>query len=261
MNPGRASLPLLCLALALAGCATVPSDPAARAEFRANHDPIEPLNRKIFSFNLALDRFLIKPLAQGYQKVIPEEGRNALRHFLDNLNEPIVLANTLLQGRFKDARTTGCRFIVNSTAGIGGLADVASHHHLPKQIGDLGQTFWAWGFSEGPYLMLPLFGPSNPRDGIGMGADVYLDPFRYLARKENYPNYVTVGRTVADGIDKRARNLESVDVMQRESVDYYASLRSLFRQNRAAELRGSGPASTLPSPDFYADPAPTPSTN
>ena len=110
MNPGRAPLPLLCLALALAGCATVPSDPEARAEFRANHDPIEPFNRKIFAFNLALDRFLIKPLAQGYQKIIPEEGRNALRHVLDNLNEPVVLANTLLQGRFKDARTTTCRF-------------------------------------------------------------------------------------------------------------------------------------------------------
>jgi phospholipid-binding lipoprotein MlaA len=260
MKATRATV-LLLGTLALAGCATVPSDPAARAEFRRNDDPLEPLNRKIFAFNLTLDRYLIRPLAKGYQQVFAEDARNALRHFLDNLNEPVVLANTLLQGRFKDARTTTCRFLVNSTAGIGGFGDVASQNRLPKQIGDLGQTLSVWGFSEGPYLMLPLFGPSNPRDGVGMGADAYLDPFRYVAREEHYPTSVTVSRTVADGVDKRARNLESVDVMQRESVDYYASLRSLFRQNRAAELRGNGPASTLPSPDFYTDPAPNPSTN
>jgi phospholipid-binding lipoprotein MlaA len=184
---------------------------------------------------------------------LPEPGRDALRHFLDNLNEPIVFANTVLQGRLHDAGTTGCRFLLNSTLGIAGFADVASRHKLPKQIGDLGQTLWAWGIPEGPYLILPLFGPSNPRDGVGTGADAYLDPFRYIARRQDYPDYVTVGRTVVDGVDKRSRNLESVDEIQRESVDYYASLRSLFRQNRAAELRG-GPTAPLPAPDLYEDP-------
>ena len=252
MTPGRVAALLLACSF-LAGCASVPSDPAARAEFRANNDPLEPLNRRIFAFNLSLDRTLIKPLAKGYQRVLPEKGRDAIRHFLDNLNEPIVFGNAILQGRLRDAGKTGCRFIINSTVGIAGLADVASRNRLPKQIGDLGQTLWVWGFSDGPYLILPMFGPSNPRDGIGMAADMYLDPFRYIARRQDYPDYVTIGRAVIDGIDKRARNLESVDAIQKESVDYYASLRSLFRQNRAAELRG-GSSAPLPAPDLYEDP-------
>jgi len=250
--PRTAVLALAC-SLVMAGCASVPTDPAARAEFKANHDPLEPMNRRIFAINLTLDRLLIKPLAQGYQRVLPAEVRDALRHFLDNLGEPIIFGNTLLQGRLKDARTTGLRFVINSTAGVAGLTDVASRHKLPRQVGDLGQTFWAWGFPEGPYLIIPVFGPSNPRDGIGMGGDLYLDPFRYIARMQDYPSAVSVGRAVIDGIDQRARNLESVDVIQRESVDYYATLRSLFRQNREAQLRGNGPLA-VPPPDLYDDP-------
>jgi phospholipid-binding lipoprotein MlaA len=253
MSRGRVAILLMACSLVVAGCASVPHDPAARAEYDANHDPLEPLNRRIFAFNLTLDRVLIKPLAKGYQRVIPAPGRDALRHFLDNLNEPIVFANAVLQGRPRDAGTTLGRFIVNSTAGVAGFVDLASRNNLPKQTGDLGQTLWAWGIPEGPYLILPVFGPSNPRDGIGMGGDLYLDPFRYIARRQDYPNYVSIGRAVVNGIDLRARNIESVDVMQRESVDYYASLRSLFRQNRAAELRGKGTA-PLPSPDLYDDP-------
>ena len=254
MSPRRVAIPLVAFLLSMAGCASVPQDPAARAQYKANHDPLEPLNRRIFAINLSLDRFAIKPLAKAYRGALPGLARDSIRHFLDNLNEPVVFINNLLQGRFHDAGTTGQRFLLNSTIGVAGFADVASRHKLPKQVGDLGQTLWAWGMPDGPYLMLPLFGPSNPRDGIGTGVDIYLDPFRYIARRQNYPTSVTVGRTVVDGIDKRARNIDTVDVMQREAVDYYASLRSLFRQNRAAELRNNGPATPLPAPDFYEDP-------
>jgi phospholipid-binding lipoprotein MlaA len=232
----------------------VPTDPAARADFKANNDPIEPLNRRIFALNLGLDRILIKPLAQGYRKVLPEKGRDALRHFLDNLNEPLVFANNILQGRPKSAGTTVCRFLVNSTAGIGGLVDVAGKNRMLKQTGDFGQTLWVWGFPNGPYLIIPVFGPSNPRDGIGMGVDSYFDPFRYAAREYDFGAPVVVGRIVIDGIDKRARNIEAVDEMQKESVDYYASLRSLFRQNREAELRGNVKLAPQPLPDLYDDP-------
>jgi phospholipid-binding lipoprotein MlaA len=241
-------------ALVLAGCATVPSDPAARAEFQANHDPFEPLNRDIFAFNLFLDRILIKPIAKAYRKVLPESGREVLRHFLDNLNEPVVFANNLLQGRFKSAGITGHRFLLNSTAGIGGLTDLASRQNLPQQIGDFGQTLWAWGAKESPYLILPVLGPSSPRDGIGLGADIYMDPFRYIAVEDGYPGFVTVGRTAIDGIDKRARNIEALDEMQKEAIDYYASFRSLYRQNRAAELSAGSAPPPLPAADFYADP-------
>jgi|HubBroStandDraft_1064217.scaffolds.fasta_scaffold74133_2 phospholipid-binding lipoprotein MlaA len=237
-----------------AGCASVPRDPAARAQFEANHDPLEPLNRKTFAFNEGLDRILIKPLAKGYLKVLPQGGRDAIRHFLDNLNEPIVFVNSVLQGRIHNAGTSVCRFVVNTTLGVAGFSDVASKNGLPRQLGDFGQTLWAWGLPDGPYLIIPLFGPSNPRDGIGTGVDMYIDPFRYVARKQDFGSPVTVGRIVLDGVDKRSRNIESLDEVKREAIDYYASFRSLFRQHRAAELRGTDNPAKLPSPDFYEDP-------
>jgi phospholipid-binding lipoprotein MlaA len=253
----RRRIPLLALAAAAllaAGCATVPRDPVARAEYRANNDPFEPLNRKTFAFNDLLDRLLIKPLALGYRHVLPAGGRDAVRHFLDNLNEPLVFVNTVLQGRIDNARITGCRFVVNTTLGIGGLADVASKHDLPKQVGDFGQTLWTWRVPAGPYLIVPVFGPTNPRDGIGTGVDLYLDPFRYVARAQAYGSPVTLGRIIIDGVDKRSRNIESLDEMQKEAIDYYASFRSLFKQNREAELKGSANPGRTPLPDIYDDP-------
>jgi len=251
------SAPAACLLLLLplwyGGCATAPRDPAARAEFEANHDPVEPLNRRIFGFNLFLDRILIKPVAQGYRDAVPKAVRQDLRHLLDNLHEPVVFINTLLQGRFKDAGTTGSRFIINSTIGIAGLEDVAAGHHLPRQIGDFGQTLWAWGFPGGPYLIVPVFGPTNPRDGIGLGVDTFaLDPWRYVAAADN--NAITISRAVLDGIDQRADSIDTLDELQKEAVDYYASFRSYFRQHREAELRNNGPTGSLPPPGLYDDP-------
>jgi len=240
--------------LLMAGCATVPRDPDARAEFKANNDPIEPLNRKVFAFNITFDRMLIKPLAKGYRWALPDWIRDPVRRVLDNFNEPLIMVNCILQARFKSAVTTGGRFIVNSTFGAGGIADVATDLEMPKQVGDFGQTLWSWHMPEGPYLVIPIFGPSNPRDTVGQAVDVYLDPFRYEPANHNYPDSVTTGRIVADGVDKRERNLESLDEIQRESIDYYASLRSLYRQNRAAELRGEKASTTLAPPGFYDDP-------
>jgi phospholipid-binding lipoprotein MlaA len=254
MNPLRAAVLALSCSLILCGCASVPTDPAARAEFKANNDPFEPLNRKIFAFNMGLDRVLIKPLAKGYRRAIPSQGRDAIRHLLDNLNEPLVFANNILQGRPKSAGVTVCRFLVNSTAGIGGLIEVAASHGLPKQFGDFGQTLWVWGFPDGPYIVIPVFGPSSPRNGIGTGVDSYFDPFRYAAREYDFGAPVVIGRLVIDGLDKRERNIEPLDEMQKESVDFYASLRSLYRQNRQAELEGKSKAAPQPLPDLYADP-------
>jgi phospholipid-binding lipoprotein MlaA len=254
MSTSRIAVLGLSCSLFLCGCASVPTDPTARAEFKANNDPFEPLNRRIFAFNLSLDQYLIKPLALGYRRVLPEKGREALRHLLDNLNEPLVLANTVLQGRPKSAGTTVCRFLINSTVGFGGLVDVAASDGLPMQGGDFGQTLWAWGMPNGPYLILPVFGPSSPRDGIGTGVDSYLDPFRYAAREYGFGSPVVVGRLVVDGIDRRARNIEAVDEMRKESVDYYASLRSLYRQNREAQMRGDVKVAPQPLPDLYDDP-------
>jgi phospholipid-binding lipoprotein MlaA len=240
--------------LFLAGCATEPSDPAARAVFRENHDPLEPLNRKVFALNQAFDRALLKPIAVGYVNVVPRAGRDCIRNFLANVHDPVVLANNVLQGRFTRAGITARRFIVNSTAGVAGFVDVAARKGLPEQTGDLGQTFHTWGFPEGPYLVLPLFGPSNPRDAAGLGLQTYLDPFRYVASNEDFPTAATYAPAIVGGIDLRSRNIDKLDAIEKEAIDYYASLRSLFRQNRAAQLNGDeSPA--LPQQDgFYDDP-------
>jgi phospholipid-binding lipoprotein MlaA len=252
-QPIRTAICALSLLFA-AGCASVPRDPAARAEFKANDDPLEPLNRRIFAFNRAADRVVIKPLAEEYRRRLAQPARDAIRHFLDNLSEPDVLANCILQGRPKSAATAGGRFVVNSTVGLAGLFDVAAVWKLPRQQGDFGQTLWSWGVAEGPYLVIPVFGPKSPRDGIGQGVDVFFDPFIYIFRDVYIPSGFKAGRLVLDGVDQRERNLESLDALERESIDYYASLRSLYRQTRAAELRGGNPSATLPAPDFYEDP-------
>ena len=251
---------LVCLglSLSLAGCATPPQDPAALAAFKANNDPLEPLNRKTFAFNMALDRAVFKPIAKTYVRVIPAAGRTGIRNFLGNLHEPVVLANNLLQGEFRRAGATASRFLVNSTVGLAGVLDLAGPRGLPNQTGDFGQTLYVWGLPEGPYLMLPVVGPSSPRDGIGTGADVFIDPWIYLTSQIEYQTSIAVSRAVLSGIDLRARNIDSLDEIEREAVDFYASIRSLYRQNRAAELRHGKPPPTPALEDIYNDPAADP---
>lgn len=251
----KAALLLVAGALVLGACATPPSDPAARAEFEKTNDPFEPANRQILDFNLFIDRVALKPVAKGYVAVIPEAGRDAIRHFLDNLGEPIVFANDLLQGQFKRAHDTFARFLMNSTFGLGGVMDLASKNGLEKQSGDFGQTLYSWGVPDGPYVVIPILGPSDVRDGIGMGVDGYANPWDRIAWNYHYW-YLTLVHGAVDGIDQRARNLDTLDELQRNAIDFYAELRSLWRQRRASELRHGEPG---PIPDLdtlYRDPAP-----
>lgn len=254
---GKAAALLALTVFTLGACATPPADPAARAEFEKTNDPLEPLNRKIFDFNLFVDRVALRPVAKGYVTVVPEFGRDAIRHFLDNLGEPLVFANNLLQGQFKRAHDTFGRFLMNSTFGIGGMMDLATKAGLEKQSGDFGQTLYSWGVPDGPYLVLPIFGPSNPRDAVGMGVDGYADPWDRMA--SNYHMwYLGLVRGAVDGIDQRARNLDTFDELQRNAIDFYAELRSLWRQHRAAELRHGEPAPIPDLDSLYRDPAPAP---
>jgi phospholipid-binding lipoprotein MlaA len=250
----RAAAALAALALALAaGCATVPADPAGRAAFRANNDPLEPMNRRIFAFNEVVDRLIIRPIARGYLAVVPRAGRDAIRNVLNNLKEPVVFCNDTLQGEGRRAATTAGRFALNTTVGVLGIRDFAGGHGLPRQTGDFGQTLSVWGVGEGPYLMLPVWGPTSPRDGVGLGVDVYLDPLRYVAARYNYPSGVSASEAAMDGVDLRSRNLDSLDELRRESIDYYAAFRSLYRQHRKAEVeRGTAPPP--PTDDMYSDP-------
>jgi phospholipid-binding lipoprotein MlaA len=240
--------------LALGACATPPSDPAARAEFEKTNDPFEPLNRQILDFNLFIDRVALKPVAKEYVAIVPEVGRTAVRNFLDNLGEPIVFANNLLQGQFQRAGDSFGRFLTNTTFGLGGVMDPASKGGLEKQTGDFGQTLFSWGVPDGPYLVLPILGPSNPRDAIGMGVDDYADPFNQVAYNYGYW-WTDLVRGAVNGIDERARNLDTLDELQRNAIDFYAELRSLFRQHRASVLRHGEPAPIPDLDSLYQDPA------
>jgi phospholipid-binding lipoprotein MlaA len=226
---------------ALAACATPPTDPAARKDFEATNDPLEPMNRDIFEFNLYLDHYLIKPVAIGYEKVLPQLARDTIRNFLHNLGEPVIFANDVMQAEWQAANLTAARFVINSTFGVGGLVDFAGNTGVDRQTGDFGQTLYTWGAPEGPYLVLPVFGPSNPRDAIGMGVDGVMDPFGYLAGAYGAAEDATIGRMAASGIDLRSRNIDTLDDLQRNAIDFYAEMRSLYRQHRAEELRHGRP--------------------
>jgi phospholipid-binding lipoprotein MlaA len=253
-KPGRLIKGAIIAMLAiLSACATPPADPAARAEFDKTNDPLEPMNRDILDFNMFLDRVLMKPVALTYRTVFPEFTRNRMRAFLDNLNEPVIFINDGLQGEFDRAHTTFARFLVNTTFGVGGLWDQATGMGLEKQSGDFGQTLYSWGVPDGPYLVLPILGPSNPRDAIGTGVDSYMDPFKYVAAQNGSQN-AGLYRFIATGVDERARNIESFDEIQKNAIDLYAELRSLWRQHRAAELRHGGPPPPDQDTDLYQDP-------
>jgi phospholipid-binding lipoprotein MlaA len=247
------------IGMGISGCATPPQDPAARAAFNEANDPLEPLNRDIFEFNRVFDKALLKPVAQTYRTVFPERFRDSLRNMLDNLKQPVVFANDVLQGGFARAGTTAARFSLNSTFGLAGLFDVATDWGVPAQTGDFGQTLYTWGLPSGPYLVIPILGPTNPRDGIGNAVDGYADPFRFLAN-ENRVSQANLARFLADGIDLRSRHIDDLDEIEKNSIDYYAQIRSLTRQQRVKEL-GSATASSVATPlgtDLYADPAAAP---
>ncbi|HEY3755880.1 MAG TPA: VacJ family lipoprotein [Opitutaceae bacterium] len=246
----RAAWPLI-PALMLGSCASLPKDSAGFRRGDETKDPYEGWNRKVFAFNQVVDMALLRPIAEGYVHVVPPKGRDTVRNIVDNLSEPLVMANCLLQARWRDAGVTGGRLLVNTTIGIGGIRDVATQLKLKRQVGDFGQTLWKWDFAPGPYLILPVLGPSSPRDAIGLGVDAYMDPMRYVVQHRPDSDYFSIGRIAADGIDERARNLDALDIIKREAIDYYASFRSLYLQNRNADLTSDQPKRPAPTPGLY----------
>jgi phospholipid-binding lipoprotein MlaA len=246
---------LAAASLVLGNCATPPSDPAERAEFVHNNDPLEPLNRKIFAFNQFVDHLLFRPAAKTYVTVLPDDARRGIHNVLDNMKEPTLFFNNVLQGEFKRAEITLGRFLVNTTVGFGGLVDVMTLSGVERQPADFGQTLYVWGAPSGPYLILPILGPSNPRDAIGGGVDSYADPATILAKNADIVDLLTY-RFVIGGIDERSRVLDVLDDLEQNSVDFYAQLRSLAQQHRDAELNhGRAPETT---PGLYDDPGKPP---
>lgn len=233
------SLAALMLLAGLSACATAPSDPAERAEFQKTNDPLEPMNRTVFEFNQIVDRFFLKPAAQAYRYVMPDFARDIVGNVLYNAGEPVRMTNALLQGRATDAGKIFNRFLVNSTAGLGGMVDMGSESDLKPVAADFGQTLHTWGAPEGPYLVLPILGPSNPRDAVGFAVDAVAQPWGYIASGYGgtaTSNRYTIASVGAEGLDKRTKYLDALDALEKGSLDFYAQLRSVSRQHRQAEL-------------------------
>ena len=245
---------LLIVALTLAGCATPSNNPQAEAaEAEDFNDPLEDTNRAIFDFNQVVDRNVLVPVAKAYRTVLPDPVRDSLRDFLRNLREPLIFANDALQGEFERAGQTFARFTLNSTLGVGGLIDVAGRWgELPYHEDDLGLTFGVWGIPEGPYLVIPVLGPSTPRDLTGQVAEGFGDPFNYIVTGNPYTLYwIPFVRGGVAGIDQRSRYIETLADIERTSLDYYATIRSLYRQRRAALIRHEK-EQNLPPPSSFS---------
>lgn len=233
--------------LGLSGCATPPEDPIARAEFEEVNDPLEPLNRAVFEFNSVVDGMFLKPAAIVYRDALPVPVQRGVNNFLTNLRSPVVLANDLLQGEMDRAGNTASRFVINTTVGVLGVWDAASSMGIPGHSEDFGQTFAVWGAGEGVYLVLPIFGPSNPRDALGLVTEWYVDPVNIWLREEDADGWI-LARGLVTGIDYRSRNLETLDELERTSLDYYAAIRSLYRQRREDEIQNGKSSSNSISP-------------
>lgn len=200
------------------------------------NDPIEPVNRFIFGFNQIVEDVILRPISYTYNALMPDPGKEAVTSFLNNLSSPVVLANDLLQGEGERAWQTTQRMMINTTVGVGGLWDAAEYFGIPEHREDFGQTMAVWGVGEGFYLVLPILGPSNPRDAVGkFGVDTFFDPLGlYLMNTDQEEwQYARIGVT---GVTEYAALVDELDSLRETSIDYYAAIRSFYRQKRQAEI-------------------------
>jgi phospholipid-binding lipoprotein MlaA len=231
----------LCASLALSACAT--KDPEAVAQ----HDPWEPSNRAVFNFDVQLDNAVATPVAKFYRSAVPELARDGIHNALTNLNAPVVFVNDTLQLDGDKATDTFGRFVVNSTVGLAGLIDVASKVGIPYHDNDFGITLGKGGAAEGSYLVLPFLGPKPPRDLVGQGVDIAFDPLTYMSWNDS--TLYMIVRVGLGVLDDRAANIDAVESIERSSIDFYATTRSLYRQNRAAQING-GKSDNTALPNF-----------
>jgi phospholipid-binding lipoprotein MlaA len=235
------TLLLLLISLLGSGCATVQA-PDER-------DPWEGFNRAAYAFNDDLDRTILKPLAKGYQKVVPEPINNSVTNFFSNLDDVVVLANDLLQFKFEQSLSDLSRITVNTLVGIGGLFDVASHMDLPKHNEDFGQTLGYWGVGSGPYLVIPFLGPSTVRDGLALPVDWQLDPLAQVEDNNTYWGAIAL-RTV----DSRAGLLRASRILDTAALDPYTFMRDAYLQRRQNLVYdGNPPKSAIDEFDPFSE--------
>ncbi len=234
---GIASVLALLALATLGGCATPPpaSHPEALAAFRQTDDPLEPTNRVLYRVSNAVASVSLTPVARAYRSAVPEPVRTSITNIFSNLGGPFRFGNDVLQARSRRAGDTLMRFLINSTIGLGGIFDVASDWGYPNHPADLGMTLAVWGMPSGPYLFLPLLGPSDPRDAFGFAAGTVASPLRALGSGPAAIafHWASLGTTT---VSQYAQNLPAIDSVKRTALDPYATFRSLYRQHRQAEI-------------------------
>ena len=239
--------------LGLGACAQKPpaSDVAATQEYRENNDPFEPANRVSYAITDGVDTYVLAPVARAYRYALPQVIRTPIHNVLQNMTTPVLFINDVAQTRPRRAGDTFMRFVINTTAGVGGVFDVATDWGYPEHSNDFGLTLALWGVPSGPFLFLPLIGPSNPRDATGYGVDVAFDPFTYVPHGYGLHtlNWARYGLGI---VDARANVLDETDSIKKTALDPYATIRSLFRQNRASTIQQLRDDNRATVPNWYA---------
>lgn len=239
------------IALSLAVLAAVCVSPLARAQ--EVYDPIEPVNRAVFGFNNALDTVVLDPAVIAYRAALPKPVRTGIKNFIRHLESPLYLANNLLQGDLKGAKVTLERTIINTFVGFGGLMDVAASEGIEADPEDFGQTLAVWGVGSGPYLVLPVLGPSNARDTAGLIVDSYADPLsRYADNIDK--DEIAYARAAVKGLVLKNDFYDAQQDLKKNSADYYAAIRSAAKQRREADIRDQNKgAGNAPLDDYIVE--------
>ena len=228
-------------------------DSLAQAPENDVNDPLEPLNRVILHFNDFVTDIFLRPMGEIYVLFVPDGAREVVHNVLSNLYSPVVLINDLLQFEPERAWDTTRRLAINTTLGLGGMFDAAKKMGIEGHTEDLGQTFAVWGVPDGFYLVLPVFGPSNPRDAVGkFWLNSYLDPVSHYMDNTDEDEGASA-RTAVSGVDEFSRVMDDLQKLKETSVDYYAALRSIARQKREADISNGIPKEGAPLPDLKYD--------
>jgi Surface lipoprotein len=226
--------------IALSGCATT------RKNDKPNVDPLEPINRPIYTFNDTLDRYLLRPVAEAYAEHIPAGMRRGIGNFFDNVVYPNTMLNDLLQGKFKQFAADSARFVVNSTMGVLGLFDIAITMGLQAHEEDFGQTLGRWGLGPGLYLQIPFFGPSTVRDAPGIGVGIYTNVLFYLLGGVSEAG---LPLNALDFVDARARLKSAIAIRDEAALDPYVFTREAYLQRRNFLIYDGYP----PTPDIFEE--------
>ncbi len=243
----------------LSGCATKPpaSDPDAVADYEQTNDPLEPTNRVFYAINNGIDTVILRPAALAYRYAVPAPVRDGVHNVLANIGLPIQLANDIMEAKPRRAGDTTMRLLINTTVGVLGIFDVASKWGYKDHDADFGMTMASWGVPEGPFLFLPILGPSDPRDAAGFGVDIALDPFTWIGTGPNRPGWTAFkwSRQGLNAIDQRERVLDSLEQIQKTALDPYATFRSLYRQHRHAQIEDLRNDTRETAPAWFQQPA------